>query len=124
MNDFATFLGANSSGVAPAMILFRTCVSILALTLVSACASYDAAPPRQSAIGCDEAVTQSTAFGRGQATAIAVNSLRHQVSDVRGYLLSQGFRHVRPAGRSVTCRLHPFGAGLVQCTAVARFCGG
>lgn len=95
----------------------------LPLVLVSGCASYDPAPQRPAAIGCDEAVTQASAFGRGQARAIAVNSLQHQTGEVRGYLLSQGFRHIRPTGRSVTCRSHPLGNGLQQCTAVARFCG-
>lgn len=90
----------------------------------SGCASYEPAPRQQAALGCDEAVSQGSAFGRGQARAIAVNGLRYQIDDVRGYLLNQGFRHVRPAECSVTCRDHPFGYGLVQCTAVARLCGG
>lgn len=116
-------------GVAPRMVQFRIAFPILALSALvvvigAGCATNERAPQRTSQIGCDEAVAQGTAFGRGQARAIAVNSLANQAGDVRGYLLSQGFRQIRATGRSVTCRTHPFGNGLQQCTAVARFCGG
>jgi hypothetical protein len=104
--------------------LLRPTVAAVVVVLVAGCASYEPAPQQQSALGCDEAVSQGSAFGRGPARAIAINSLRYQIDDVRGYLLNQGFRHVRPAKRTVTCLDHAFGYGFVQCTAVARLCGG
>jgi hypothetical protein len=91
--------------------------------LASGCATNAPGPARNASLRCDEAISQGTAFGPGEARAIAVNSLKHQVDDVRGYLLAQGLHRVRPAERSVTCGPSALGAGLVQCTAVTRFCG-
>jgi hypothetical protein len=110
---------------APLIKQFRVCCAAVALGLLSGCASSGQNSNRVQTdpIRCDDAVSQGTAFGRGAARAIAVNSLRNQVADVRGYLLSQGLRRVRPANRSVTCRPSGLGYGLIQCTAVTRYCG-
>jgi ABC-type Fe3+-hydroxamate transport system substrate-binding protein len=93
--------------------------------LLSGCATNgnNSSNSRSSQIRCDEAVSQGVGFGQGEARAVAVSGLRNQVGDVRGYLVSQGVRRVRPTGKSVSCHNHPFGGGLVQCTAVTRFCG-
>lgn len=101
------------------------CVSVFVAlgVLAGGCVTAPTSAPQKYVMRCDEAVTQGTAFGRGEARAIAVNSLKNQVGDVRGYLVSQGLRRVRPVERSVTCRPHALGNGLVQCTAVTRFCG-
>jgi hypothetical protein len=98
--------------------------AVLAIPLAG-CATHgnNSSSGNASQIRCDEAVAQGVGFGKGQARAVAVSSIRNQVDDVRGYLVSQGVRHVRPTDKSVTCHNHPFGGGLVQCTAVTRFCG-
>lgn len=104
-------------------VSYRVAVSLAVGVFAAGCVTYSPYQNQTSAMRCDEAVTQGTAFGHGAARAIAVNSLKNQIGDVRGYLVSQGVRRVRPAERSVTCRPHALGGGLIQCTAVTRFCG-
>ena len=108
------------------MINYRLAfASACCAALLAACATENRAPngTRSTALRCDDAVSRGVGFGQGQARAVAVASMRNQVGDVRGYLVSQGARHVRSTNQSVTCRSHAFGGGLVQCTAVTRFCG-
>ena len=105
------------------MLSYRSVLAASAIAAAAGCATNAPTASHNPTFRCDEAVSQGTAFGRGQARAIAVNSLRYQVDDVRGYLLGQGLHRVRPAERSVTCSPSALGAGLVQCTAVTRFCG-
>jgi hypothetical protein len=104
---------------------YRALAAVALAAALAGCAtvSNDQTQVRKSSNRCDDAVAQGTAFGRGQAQAIAVNSLRNQVGDVRGYLLSQGLHRIRPAERSLTCRRSALGYGLIECTAVTRFCG-
>ena len=107
------------------MIAFRLSFVGVCAALLAGCATDGHAPASQraAAVRCDDAVTQGTGFGQGEARAVAVASMRNQVGDVRGYLVSQGASRVHPTARSVRCHNHPFGGGLVQCTAVTRFCG-
>ncbi len=105
------------------MKLYCVSVSVALSVIAGGCVTAPAPATQKYVMRCDEAVTQGTAFGRGEARAIAINSLRNQIGDVRGYLVSQGLRRVRPTERSVSCRPHALGGGLVQCTAITRFCG-
>jgi hypothetical protein len=111
--------------VASHMIKLRFEFAVLAAVVLSGCATQgdNVSTRRAAKIRCDEAVAQGVGFGQGQARAVAVSSIRNQVDDVRGYLVSQGAVHIRAIDKSVTCRPHTFGGGLVQCTAVTRFCG-
>ena len=114
----------NQIRIGSAAVLTFALPALMAV-LLSGCATYsnNSSNNRASQIRCDEAVSQGVGFGHGQARAVAVSGLRNQLDDVRGYLVSQGVRRVRPTGKSVSCHSHPFGGGLVQCTAVTRFCG-
>ena len=101
-------------------LVAATCANLL-LAGCSALKLAPKAPPLSSR--CDEAVSQGLAYGRGAAQAIAEAGIGHQIEDIRGYLLSQGYHHVRPAGGSHTCRPWELGGGLTQCIVVKRFCG-
>jgi hypothetical protein len=119
----------NHTRIGFAAVLSCPLPALMAVLLLSGCAtqgnnsSSSRAREIPGQIRCDEAVSQGVGFGQGQARAVAVSGLRNQLDDVRGYLVSQGIRRVRPTGKSVSCHNHPFGGGLVQCTAVTRFCG-
>ena len=98
-------------------------ITAVAITL-GGCATFAPEPAQSVAASrCDEAVGQGVAFGRGRARAIAESHARVQVDDVRGFLLAAGLRHIRSAGRNVSCAPYGLGTGLTQCTVVARFCG-
>lgn len=99
-------------------------VVVAVAVALAGCATF-APEHAQSVAGsrCDEAVGQGVAFGRWHARAIADSHARVQTDDVRGFLLAAGLRHVRPAGRSASCAPYGLGAGLTQCTVIARYCG-
>ena len=91
---------------------------------LSACSSLKQAMTSRNLSGrCDEAVSQGLAYGKGGAQAIAEAGIRHQIDDVRGYLLTQGFHKIRPAGGQTVCQPWSLGGGLTQCVVVKRFCG-
>ncbi len=99
-------------------------VAAVATVLVAGCSSLkQSMTSRPLAARCDEAVSQGLAYGKGGALAIAEAGIRPQIDDVRGYLLSQGLHHMRPAGGSHTCQPWSLGGGLTQCVVVKRFCG-
>lgn len=95
----------------------------LVLAAVAGCATETRNTASQKPDRCDEAYSKATGFGAGQARAVAVNSARGQTTEVRGYLVSQGFRHIRPVANTVTCGPSALGSGLTDCTAVTRYCG-
>jgi hypothetical protein len=96
----------------------------LANLLLIGCSALKPFPKSPSvASRCDEAVSQGLAYGRGAALAVAEAGIAHQIDDIRGYLLSEGFHRVRPAGGSRTCQPWELGGGLTQCVVIKRFCG-
>lgn len=93
--------------------------------IVAGCATESEAPrsARTSAFLCENAVSKGVGFGPGEARAVAVAGVHDQAGEVRGYLINQGIHHVRVTERSAACQPHAFGGGLVQCTAITRYCG-
>lgn len=96
----------------------------IALTgIVAACVPQRAEAPLSP---CDTATGTATSYSRGLALARAERSLRTQVPDARGDLVSTGIRRVRVVATRRTCepyRVFGTGTGLVTCRVQARLCG-
>ena len=91
---------------------------------MSACAGIDREPRRiVPAFRCTEVVGVGTAFGRGQAAALAEIDIAQQSIEVRGYLLNAVLRRIRRTGQTVRCEPYQLGGGFTHCTVIARFCG-
>jgi hypothetical protein len=99
-------------------------IALLAASAVlGACATVGNKTAEHRPDRCIEAAGAGTGESSRDARAMAEADISRQVSDVRGYLLSQGMRRIRPRGTSISCKPFPFGGGLTQCTLVRRFCG-
>ena len=75
---------------------------------------------------CETATGTATSYSRGIALARAERSLRTQVPDARGDLVSSGVRRVRVIATRRFCepyRVFGAGTGLVTCKVQARLCG-
>jgi hypothetical protein len=107
------------------MTRVRIASAVALAAIVSGCATESEAPrsTKSSSLVCEDAISQGVGFGEGEARAVAAAGVHDQTSDIRGYLVSQGIHRVRATERSVTCRPHAFGGGLVKCTAITRYCG-
>ena len=81
-------------------------------------------PP--SGATCDTASAQVVTFGQGSARLSSELALKHQVSDLRGYMFSSGLRRIQLVQQTNECA--PVIAGgvlssLHQCTVRAQLCG-
>ena len=99
-------------------------IGMIALAIVAAsCVPKRAEAPLSP---CDTATGTATSYSRGVALARAERSLRTQVPDARGDLVSTGVRRVRLVATRRTCepyRMFGAGTGLVTCRVQARLCG-
>ena len=96
-------------------------VAAVCVTLAGCSAPYGESTTI-SRIGCEEAVAQAVAGSRNEARASALASLTDQIGELKGYMLSTGYRRVGDRRPSVDCHAYPLAAGLTQCVATARLC--
>jgi hypothetical protein len=83
-------------------------------------------PQRPRGLTCDVATATVTTFGRATAQLYAGVALKHQISELQGYLFNAGLRRIRVTQRATSC--HAFdkagtSSGLFDCTARAQMCG-
>ena len=71
--------------------------------------------------GCEDAVARAAGQGKASATAYAKSALKYEVQDLKGFMLKDGYRSVRPQSQRVDCKPYPLG-GLTLCVATARLC--
>ena len=92
-------------------------------TVLASCVPKRAEAPLSP---CETATGSGTSYSRGVALARAERSLRTQVPDARGDLVSTGVRRVRVIATRRSCepyRVFGTGTGLVTCKVQARLCG-
>ncbi len=108
--------------------LFHLAAVAVATMLLASCGSVRPTPKQNIAAiaPCDTVSASGTTYGQFRARQFAEKSLRFQIADLRGDLVSSGLRRVRVIAKRTTCRpYNVFGAGtsLTNCVAEARLCG-
>lgn len=81
------------------------------------------APPSARAMTCDTASANVLTFGRANAKLYSDIALKHQISDLRGYMFSSGLRRINLVQQTSDCVPSGFGSNLYLCTARAQMCG-
>jgi hypothetical protein len=105
--------------------------AVVAGVLLGACAQVRqeasfSAPAQPRGLTCDMAKATVLTFGRSTAKLYADVALKHQVSELRGYMFSAGLRRIRVAQQTNSCTSARSGgavSGLYECTARAQLCG-
>jgi hypothetical protein len=106
-------------------------IAVLAGLLLGACAQVRkeasfSAPSQARGPTCDLAKANVLTFGRSTARLYADIALKHQVSELRGYMFSSGLRRIRVVQQTNSCATVRSGgvvSGLHECTARAQLCG-
>jgi hypothetical protein len=83
-------------------------------------------PTQPRGLTCDTATGTVVAFGLSTAQLYANMALKHQESDLRGYMFNSGLRRIRVVQRSNTCATFDAPASpsnLYECKARAQLCG-
>jgi hypothetical protein len=111
----------------------RRLLRVVALAGSAAFAAGCSTPPREVAfkapsrgLTCDVASANVMTFGRATARLNADLALKHQISDLHGYMFASGLRRIQLVQRTNECVPAMVGgapAGLYQCTARAQLCG-
>ncbi len=109
---------------------FTTPLLIAGVSLaIAACSGpgFDRPVPfaRRPAAICESAQGEGTAFGGALARSHALQSARHQVAEVKGFLAVIGIRRTRVFPPRVACEpyaLLPGNSGMYRCVAGIRVC--
>ena len=83
-------------------------------------------PARPQGLSCDTASASVTTFGRSTAKLYSEVALKHQISDLRGYMFNSGIRRIQLVQQTNDCLAGTSGgmmANVYQCTARAQICG-
>lgn len=83
-------------------------------------------PPGPRGLTCDTASAKVITFGRATARMYSEIALKHQISDLRGYMFSSGLRRIQLVQQTNDCIAASAGGvvgNLFQCTARAQMCG-
>lgn len=107
------------------MIPRSIALSLTATVLIAGCAPIEHSDRRANsdAARCDVAASEGMSESRAEAARLAEEGARQQYADARGYILGNGFRHIRVADKDIRCYRHPLARGFINCTALIRLCG-
>jgi hypothetical protein len=103
----------------------------IAGVLAAACAPAPkeisfATPSKLRGATCDTATANVVTFGRSNAKLYSEVSIRHQISDLKGYMFTSGLRRLRVVQQNSSCTAagkDNAPSNLYQCTARAQVCG-
>ena len=96
-------------------------VVVVPALILAACSGSGPQTPKSYRTGCEDAVARAAGPGRASATAYAKSVVKFEVQELKGFMLKDGYRSVRPQPPKIDCRPYAFG-GLTLCTATVRLC--
>jgi hypothetical protein len=79
-------------------------------------------PTQPRGLTCDTATANVLTFGRSTAKLYSEIALKHQVSELRGYMFASGIRRIQLVQQTSDC-VAAHSGGLYQCTSRAQLCG-
>ena len=105
--------------------------ALVVASVVGACTQARPDPPfrvptQPRGLTCDTATSTVLTFGLPAAQLFANMALKHQESELRGYMFNSGLRRIRVIQRSNTCTpidTPAFLSSFYECKARAQLCG-